>query len=82
MSIIHDENDDNLYSRGASFTDQVSFDNYSLLLRGQRIFLQSVSSIRLDSNADDYAVPGNSTHFGYLSRPYGLTSCKRSRHQV
>ncbi|PBK88407.1 glycoside hydrolase family 35 protein [Armillaria gallica] len=40
-SIVHDENGDILYRRGASFTDQVSFDNYSLLLRGQRIFLHS-----------------------------------------
>ncbi len=43
-SIVHDENGDTLYRRVASFTDQVSFDNYSLSLRGQRIFLQSVSS--------------------------------------
>ncbi|KAK0448411.1 glycoside hydrolase family 35 protein [Desarmillaria tabescens] len=40
-STIHHENDDTLYRPGASFTDQVSFDNYSLSLRGQRIFLHS-----------------------------------------
>ncbi|KAK0186885.1 glycoside hydrolase family 35 protein [Armillaria mellea] len=40
-SIVHDENGDTLYRRVASFTDQVSFDNYSLSLRGQRIFLHS-----------------------------------------
>ncbi|KAG7440311.1 glycoside hydrolase family 35 protein [Guyanagaster necrorhizus] len=37
-SIVHD---DTLHRRVASFTDQVSFDNYSLSLRGQRIFLHS-----------------------------------------
>ncbi|KAK0200111.1 glycoside hydrolase family 35 protein [Desarmillaria ectypa] len=40
-STIHYENSDTLYSRGASFTNQVSFDNYSLSLRGQRTFLHS-----------------------------------------
>ncbi len=47
-STVHDKNDDTLYRRGASFTDQVSFDNYHLSLHGQRIFLQSVSSIRFE----------------------------------
>ncbi|KAK0471626.1 glycoside hydrolase superfamily [Armillaria novae-zelandiae] len=40
-SIVHDENGDTLYRRGVSFTDQVSFDNYSLSLRSQRFFLHS-----------------------------------------
>ena len=60
-------------SSGLSRTDQVQFDNYSLILRGQRIFLQYDTFTLSRFFILPPSAPENFTHLGYLFRRSGRT---------
>lgn len=60
-------------SSGLARTNQVQFDNYSLVLHGQRIFLQYGVTILSVFSILPLSAPENSTHSGYLFRRSGQT---------
>lgn len=64
------------------YTDDVQWDQYSLVVKGQRIFLQSVKEIfttQVYIYWYDSVAPENSIRIVYQFRPYGLTFYRRSR---
>lgn len=62
-----------------NLTNSVQWDNYTLWVDGQRIFLQYVSlSVPIvGSDLTSLAVRANSTRSVFLSRTYGLTYSRR-----
>lgn len=58
---------------GLARTDEVQFDNYSLILRGQRIFLQYGAFILSVFSILPPSAPENFTHLGCLFRRSGRT---------
>ena len=63
-------------------TDQVAFDQYSLTLRGQRIFIKCVFTLStIIFLYNGLAAPENSIHSDYPFPTYGPILCKSSRPQ-
>jgi hypothetical protein len=67
-------------------TDEVQFDSYSLVLRGQRVFLQYVTilhdAVASPSHWLHHLVLESFTPSVYQYRLYGLTSSRKSRLRV